>query len=45
MVSIVRGADVLDAWRNGAELLSQTPGHTICNLLTEVDNPIVYDAG
>ncbi len=43
MASVVQGADVLEAWRNGAQLLSQTPDHAICNLITEVNDPIVHD--
>jgi thymidylate synthase len=41
MASIVQGTDVLQAWCNGAQLLSQTPDHAICNLITEVDDPIL----
>lgn len=43
MASIVQGTDVLQAWCNGAQLLSQTPDHAICNLITEVEDPILYD--
>ena len=43
MALIVRGAEVVDAWRNGAQALLQAPGHAFSNLITEVDNPTAFD--
>ena len=39
MTSIIRGANVAEAWQGGSALISQTPGHVVRNLITEIDNP------
>jgi thymidylate synthase len=43
MANIVHGADVVEAWQGGGELLSQAPTHAIQNLITEIAVPTVVD--
>jgi thymidylate synthase len=44
MTVVVQGANVLEAWQHGSQLILKTPGHIIRNLTTEVENPIFLDA-
>ncbi len=43
MISTVEGADAVEAWQRGAELLISTPGHILRNLITEISNPTFED--
>jgi thymidylate synthase len=44
MASIVHGVNAAEAWRRGSELVLQTPGHVVRNLITEIDNATLVGA-
>ena len=39
MVHLVQGSDAVEGWRRGCDLLLQTPGRMVSNLITEIQRP------
>jgi thymidylate synthase len=45
MPQVVDGADVLEAWKNGAQAILDADGHILRNLITEISDPTKIDQG
>jgi hypothetical protein len=43
MAVVVQGADAVQAWQNGGQLLLQAPQHAVRNLITEIVAPTFVD--
>jgi thymidylate synthase len=43
MAIVVQGVDAVQAWRNGSQVLLQTPQHAVQNLITEIAAPTIVD--